>query len=295
MYYIYVYFNVVSNFVIKTLPLMNVLKDKLTNTHARTFCTILHICAHLLYVCMCVPGLYSCGLYSCVCVVYMYVSMWIISLYISMVEGTDAWSFSHNWEGSVDIQEREQIVVKQPTLELSKRTKPPPVSDTAERLTAQYLVKLDGEWKPGQAAALLDTLLLDTLELLDTLDDLCSTSVSSKGSPASNCHMHQPTSWSIADERLVDDVHRSHHGQSIKVAQRALDYATSRGATLNGQEGNVVSRRLSFAVMRVVTDWGAHKPVVEQILKRRFGAQLKVDPSYTELTSVTTYEATASR
>jgi len=195
------------------------------------------------------------------------------------VEGTHAWSFSHSWEGSVDIQEREQIVVKQPTLELSKRTKTPPVSDSAERLTAQYSVKLDGEWRPGQAAA-----------LLETLDDLCSTSVSAKGSAASNCHMHQPTSWSIADERLVDDVHRSHDGQSIKVAKRALDYATSRGATLNGQEGNVVSRRLSFAVMRVVTDWGAHKPVVEQILNRRFGAQLKVDPGYTELTSVTTYE-----
>ena len=193
------------------------------------------------------------------------------------LEGVDSWSFSHNWVGSVDIHEREQTVVKDPRLELDKRSAPPAIGDTKSSLYNRYSVKLEGDWKPGQAAA-----------LLDTLDDLCSKSASAPRTPAENCRMKHETLWEIHDGSLVDDVRVS--GGTVSVAKRALDFSAPRGATLNGQGGSVVSRRLQFAVMRVVTDYGKNTNVAGQILARRFGAQLHVDPGYTKLTSVTTYE-----
>jgi hypothetical protein len=196
------------------------------------------------------------------------------------LEYVDSWSFSHHWAGSVSVQEQEQTVVKQPKLELSTRAQPPALDQTRRRLSSDYNIKLDGEWKAGQAAA-----------LLETLDDLCSKSVHAKNSPHENCAMEQPSTWKLHAGRLVDDVSDERSkGGSVKLAKRATDYGKSRGATLDGNSGTVVSRRLQFAVMRVVTNFGENKKVVGQILKRRFGATLHVDQGYTKLTSVTTYE-----
>ena len=193
------------------------------------------------------------------------------------LEGVDSWSFTHQWEGSVDIHEREQTVVRQPTLELKARPVPPALSETTNALRDSYSVSLAGAWKPAQAAA-----------LLDTLNDMCSKSAKAQHPPAENCNMKHATTWEIHDGRLPDDV--KVQGGSVSVAARALDFSAARSATLDGGEGTVVSRRLQFVVMRVVTDFGKNKEVVGQILKRRFGAQLHVDDGYTKLTSVTTYE-----
>jgi hypothetical protein len=191
--------------------------------------------------------------------------------------GVDEFSFSHSWAGSVDIQEREQTVVKQPQLELAKRSASSALSDTKAALQKQYNVALDGDWSPGQAQA-----------VLDVLDDLCSTSVHAKDTPTENCGMSDASKWKIHDGRLVDDVMVD--GERVSLAKHALDFGASRGAKLEGEKGTVVSRRLQFAVLRVVTDYGKDKKVVGKILQRRFGAQLHVDPGYTKLTSVTTYE-----
>jgi len=195
------------------------------------------------------------------------------------LEGVDSWSFSHSWKGSVDIHEREQTVVAPPALALKKRPMPPALAETAGTLRDSYSVHLGGDWKPGQAAA-----------LLDTLDDMCSRSAGAPHAPADNCNMKQETTWTIHTGRLPDDVQVQ--GGAVSVAARALDFSAPRGATLDGDDGTVASRRLQFAVMRVVTNFGQNKEVVGQILKRRFGAQLGagVDPGYTTLTSTTTYE-----
>jgi hypothetical protein len=175
------------------------------------------------------------------------------------LEGVDSWSFTHKWEGNVDIHEREQTVVRQPTLELKARPVSPALSETTNTLRDSYSVSLAGAWKPAQAAA-----------LLDTLNDLCSKSAKAPHPPAENCNMKQATTWEIHDGRLPDDVQVQ--GGSVAVAARALDFSAPRSATLDGGEGTVVSRRLQFVVMRVVTDFGKNKEVVGQILKRRIGA-----------------------
>ncbi|MGB1602237.1 MAG: hypothetical protein ACPIOQ_56435, partial [Promethearchaeia archaeon] len=87
-----------------------------------------------------------------------------------------------------------------------------------------------------------------------------------------------------------DEEHGDGDARQIEVAKRALDFASARGAKLDGNAGTVVSRRLQFAVLRVVSDYGRQKAVVGQILNRKFGAQLHVDPGYTTLTSTTTIE-----
>ena len=204
----------------------------------------------------------------------------------ALESSTDSWSFSHVWTGSVDLHEREQTVVPQPQLKLAKRSAPPAVGHSMSTLKDRYNAELVGEWKAGQAAA-----------LLETLDGLCSTSVQAKGTPAENCAMQALTTWVIHEGSLVEDVRVSRdeeHGdgdaRQIEVAKRALDFASARGAKLDGNAGTVVSRRLQFAVLRVVSDYGRQKAVVGQILNRKFGAQLHVDPGYTTLTSTTTIE-----
>mgnify|MGYP001233099129 CR=1 FL=1 len=62
------------------------------------------------------------------------------------------------------------------------------------------------------------------------------------------------TAASFADLSSAAAGVRHGDARQIEVAKRALDFASARGAKLDGNAGTVVSRRLQFAVLRVVSD-----------------------------------------
>jgi len=196
------------------------------------------------------------------------------------LEAVDEFTFSHSWTGSVPVGEVEEEVVKPAELVISADR---PIEKTyvevSKQLTDDYNVQLDGQWN-----------LPDAESLLETFEGLCATHSRAKGTPKENCHLNKLQTWRVVPEQQVDDISIKHNGDIVKVTADALKHATPRKATLGDSEGNVKSYRLEFAVLRVISDWGRKQSVINQVLRRRFGAQLDVDCGYTALTESTTLE-----
>mmetsp|Transcript_12799 Transcript_12799/g.28758 ORF Transcript_12799/g.28758 Transcript_12799/m.28758 type:complete len:860 (-) Transcript_12799:8-2587(-) len=203
------------------------------------------------------------------------------------LEAVDAFSFSHTWEGSVNVGEREQHVVQMPDLSLAPTGAPssqplPADSDVAQSLTAKYGITLAGTWETSEAAA-----------LLQTFNALCDGTDEITGTPQENCGLKDIyTAVRVSPGALSDDV--AVEDGKVAIAKAAFRLAGARAATLAGVKGTVGSHRLEFALVKALTAFGRDKAVVGQLLQRKFAATLDVQgkdrPGFIELTKPTTLE-----
>jgi len=202
------------------------------------------------------------------------------------LEAVDGFSFTHTWEGSVDVGEREQHVVAAPALVLAADAADvaAPLGEDASLRTSlkeDYGISLAGTWTSGEASA-----------LSETLKDLCEKTDEISGTPRENCALGEHTTVRVMSLAIVDDVRLS-AGQ-IALSKSAFKLAGEKGATLDGKTGSVGSLRLQFALVKALTRFGQEKAVVGQLLQRKFAATLQVDgdgrPGYIELTKPTTLE-----
>jgi len=181
------------------------------------------------------------------------------------LEAVDAFSFSHTWEGSVNVGEREQHLVQEPQLALTPRpASSQTLAEVSQSLKSKYDITLSGTWETSEAVALHQTLIA----MCDGTDEIT-------GSPQENCGLAEATAVNISPGALVDDV--SSKDGEMTIAKAAFRLGGESGATLDGVEGTVGSRRLEFALVKALTSFGRDKTVVGQLLQRKFAATLDVE------------------
>ena len=101
----------------------------------------------------------------------------------------------------------------------------------------------------------------------------------------------EPSLWRLTDRNVHNDITIEYEDGTriVTLAAEAFRYATPLLASIDGVRGRYFSKRLHHAVVRFVTDNGADRERIGDILRIRYTVSVNV-PDYTELTRHTTGE-----
>ncbi len=155
-----------------------------------------------------------------------------------------------------------------------------PTHDAAFHLMRKYSVLVNAEWTAREAA-----------QLLKIFDSIPQRHYSySDTTPLSERDLI-PSTWQISDLHIHNDISIEYQNEMkiITVSRDAFTYATPLLVKIEGVRGRYYSKRLHRAVVRFVTDNGANRHALEQILQIRYAVSVNI-PDYTELTRNTTKE-----
>ena len=186
-------------------------------------------------------------------------------------------AFRYHWEIDETSEGQESATVVEPVeVTFLDETIQVPSHSASLALMRKYSVYLQGDWSPGRAYRLLQTL---------------------KSIPQETNHLRastpsvEPSVWHLSRRHVPHDIEmRLENGNTIvRIAQASFEYATPRLAEIEGVRGRFFSKRLHRAVVRFVTDDGADRYALERILRERYGVSVNI-PDYSELTRQTTGE-----
>lgn len=101
----------------------------------------------------------------------------------------------------------------------------------------------------------------------------------------------EPSLWQLTDRNVHNDITVEYEDGTriVTLAAEAFRYATPLLASIDGVRGRYFSKRLHRAVVRFVTDNGADRQRINNILYDRYTVSVNV-PDYTELMKYTTQE-----
>ena len=186
-------------------------------------------------------------------------------------------AFIYHWEIDETPEGSESSTVAEPVeVTLLDEQIQVPSHSASLALLRRYSVHLGPEWDPGYAYRLLQTFESIPQETNNLYADTPGVA---------------PSIWRLSDRHIQDDISVDYRdGQRIvTIAESAFVNATPLLAEIEGVRGRYFSKRLHQAVVRFVTDDGADRYALEQILQERYAVSINI-PDYAELTRPTTGE-----
>ena len=186
-------------------------------------------------------------------------------------------AFTYHWEIDETPEGSESATVVEPVqVTLLDEQIQVPSHSASLALMHKYSVYLGPEWSPGHAYRLLQTFE----SILPVAND-----------PRHLIIYPPPSLWRLSNLHIQNDIEVESQGDQkiVTVAKTSFEYATPLLAEIEGIRGRYFSKRLHRAVVRFVTDNGANRYTLEQILQERYAVSINI-PDYSELTRHTTRE-----
>ena len=195
-----------------------------------------------------------------------------------------SFAFNYSWELDETPEGHESVTAIQPVEVVLLDDEPLeiPSYSPAFYLMRKYSVLLDGnsEWSAREAH-----LLFKTFESIPQRHSHHNdaTPLTEKDIP--------PSVWRISNLHIHNDISIEYENEVkvVTLTREAFTYAQPLLAEIDGIRGRYFSKRLHKAIIQYVTDNGADRRALEQILKKRYAVRVHI-PNYTELTRYTTQE-----
>ena len=186
-------------------------------------------------------------------------------------------TYTYNWRSDNTYEGADSVNLVKPVQVMFLHAPIQVVPHSAAlRLMRKYSVLLGSEWSLGQAYRLLQTFESIPQPDNEFYEDTPDVSHSL---------------WQLSDQHIQDDIENSIRDdyKVVTLSTHAFTYADPMLAEIEGVRGRFFSKRLHHAIVRYVTDGGADRRALKQILEKRYGLSIDV-PDYTELTQRTTKE-----
>ena len=199
---------------------------------------------------------------------------------VSIFPNSHAFEFSWQLDETLEGQESVTPIAPIEVILLGEEPIEVPTHDAAFHLMRKYSVLIDAKWTAREAAQLL--------KIFDTIPQRHYSYVDT--TPLSERDLI-PSLWQISDFHIHNDISIEYENDMkiVTISREAFTYATPLLADIEGVRGRYFSKRLHRAVVRYVTDNGANRHALENILQRRYSVSINI-PDYTELTRNTTRE-----